>query len=163
MRRVDGRVQLAVEDLSIVAESSMLVKRRHRGEGLTASGTLELSAAVGMHPLVATEIGELGVGLEAHLTSEGFDAAVDVSMLLQTTGGGKGLPTLGAGVTPCPLVLRPDVAMQVAGVREALAAVLAGVHPVAIVNCLVLDQVRLPVESPVAFTAAVLLWRATVL
>lgn len=44
---------------------------------------LDLHPAVGVHPLVSTEIGKLGVGLVANLASKGFHAAVDVCVLLE--------------------------------------------------------------------------------
>lgn len=106
-----------------------------------------------MHPLVPTQVGELRVGLQAHLAGEWLDAAVDVRVLLQTTGRRKSLSALRARVAPGALVLRANVAVQVAGIREALSTVFAGIHPVAVMGCLVLDQIRFPVEASTAFIA----------
>ena len=44
---------------------------------------LDLHPAVCVHPLVSTQIGELGVGLVANLAPEGLNAAVDVCVLLE--------------------------------------------------------------------------------
>lgn len=41
-------------------------------------------------------------------------------VLFKARGGGEGLATLGAGVSPRPHVLRADVPLQVAGVCEHL-------------------------------------------
>lgn len=54
------------------------------------------------------------------LTDEGLDTTVNVLVLLEARGGGEGLATFGAGVSASPYVLRADVALQVAGVREHL-------------------------------------------
>ena len=56
-----------------VTEPPVLGEGRHRAEGLSALVALDLHPAVGVHPLVPTEVGELGVGLVANLTPEGFD------------------------------------------------------------------------------------------
>lgn len=45
---------------------------------------------------------------------------MNVLVLLEARGGGEGLATLGAGVSARPYVLRADVALQVARVREHL-------------------------------------------
>ena len=62
-----------------------------------------------MHPLVSAEVRELGVGLETDLTLERFHTAVDVLVLLQTTGCCKGLTTFSAGVRACPRMVTSDV------------------------------------------------------
>ena len=59
------------------------------------------------------------------LTCKGLDTAVDVLVLLEARGRGEGLAAVGAGVGPRPHVLRADVPLQVAGVREHL---LGGEH-----------------------------------
>ena len=61
----------------------MLGQAGHGAEGLAALGALYLHPAVGVHPLVPAEVGELGVTLEADLTAEGLHGAVDVRVLLQ--------------------------------------------------------------------------------
>jgi len=72
----------AVQDA--VAEPAMLAQRRRGRKRLPAVGTLDLLAAVGVHPLVSAEVRELGVGLEADFTLERLDAAVDVLVLFET-------------------------------------------------------------------------------
>lgn len=43
-----------------------------------------------------------------------------MGMLLETRGGGEGLPALGAGVTACADVLHADVALQVGRIGKYL-------------------------------------------
>lgn len=50
-----------------LTEAAMLVEGGGSAEQLPTVLTLDLGAAVSMHTLVATEVGELGVGLVAHL------------------------------------------------------------------------------------------------
>jgi hypothetical protein len=104
----------------------MLGERCDRAEGLAAFVTLDLHATVGVHPLVAAEVGELGVALEADLTAERLHRAVDVRVLLQAARGGKRFAALGTGVAAGAHVGGADVALEVAGVGEDLVAVLAG-------------------------------------
>lgn len=51
-----------------LTEAAMLIERGGSAEQLPAVLTLDLSAAVSMHTLVAAEVGELGVGFVTHLT-----------------------------------------------------------------------------------------------
>ena len=46
-----------------MAETSVLVEGCDSGKHLAAVVALELRAAVGVHPLVSTQVGELRVGL----------------------------------------------------------------------------------------------------
>ena len=118
--------------------------------------TLDLHPAVCVHSLVSTQIGELGVGLVAHLAPEGLHAAVDVCVLLEPGGGGECLATLWTGVTPGPDMRGPDVSLQVAGVSEHLVTVLAGESPELTVHHLVSEQVWPPGKSFVAVFTKVL-------
>ena len=117
---------------------------------------LDLHPAVCVHSLVPTQIGELGVGLVAHLAPEGLHAAVDVCVLLEPGGGGECLATLWTGVTPGPDMRGPDVSLQVAGVSEHLVTVLAGESPELTVHHLVSEQVWPPGKSFVAVFTKVL-------
>ena len=117
---------------------------------------LDLHPAVCVHSLVSTQIGELGVGLVAHLAPEGLHAAVDVCVLLEPGGGGECLATLWTGVTPGPDMRGPDVSLQVAGVSEHLVTVLAGESPELTVHHLVSEQVWPPGKSFVAVFTKVL-------
>lgn len=81
-----------------VAEALVLVKGDYGGERLAAGETLDLLAAVSVHPLVTAEVGELGVRLQADLALERLDALVDVLMLLQAARRGEVLPALGTRV-----------------------------------------------------------------
>lgn len=117
---------------------------------------LDLHPAVGVHPLVATQIGELSVGLVAHLAPEGLDAAVDVGVLLEAGGGGECLAALWTGVTPGPHMRGPDVPLEVAGVSEHFVAILAGEPPELTVNHLVSEQVWPPGETFVTVFTKVL-------
>ena len=83
----------------------MLAKGGNRRKRLSAVGTFDLLSAVGVHPLVPTEIGELGVRLKADLALEGLNGAVDVLMLLQTAGGREGLAAIYACVTSGAMML----------------------------------------------------------
>ena len=49
---------------------------------MAAVFTFDLLAAIGVHSLVATKIGELGVRFETDFALEWLDTAVDVLMLL---------------------------------------------------------------------------------
>lgn len=113
-----------------VAESSMFTQRRRRRKRLSTVGALDLLAAVGVHPLVAAEVRELGVGLEADLALERLDAAMDVLVLLEAARRGERLAAVRARVRPRAAdgVRRPDVTLQVAGVRERLVTRLADVR-----------------------------------
>ena len=115
--------------------------------------TLDLHPAVCVHSLVSTQIGELGVGLVAHLAPEGLHAAVDVCVLLEPGGGGECLATLWTGVTPGPDMRGPDVSLQVAGVSEHLVTVLAGESPELTVHHLVSEQVGPPGKPFIAMFA----------
>ena len=117
-----------------VTESPVLRQRRHRAEGLAALVALDLHPAVGVHPLVSAQVGELSVGFVTNLTPERFDGAVNVSVLLQSTRRGECLATLGAGVTPGAHVTRPDVPLQVARVGEHFVAILTREPPELSVN-----------------------------
>ena len=55
-------------------------------EGLSTLTTLYLLPTVSMHSLMTTQIGELRVRFQAHLTLKWLDASVNVLMLFQTTG-----------------------------------------------------------------------------
>lgn len=125
----------------------MLSERRKGCESLSTLVTLDLHAAGGMHALVTTQVGELGVCLTADLTAKGLDAAVDVRMLLESTGSGKCLPALLAGVRPGSHVLRPDVSLQIRGVGKDLATALADVATRDVVSDLMSDQVAFPAED----------------
>lgn len=100
----------------------MFAQGRRRRKSLSAVGALDLLPAVGVHPLVAAEVGELGVGLEADLALERLHAAVDVLVLLETARRGERLAAVGTrvGARAAEGVRRADVALQVAGVRERL-------------------------------------------
>ena len=117
---------------------------------------LDLHSAVGVHPLVATQIGELSVGLVAHLAPEGLHAAVDVGVLLEAGGGGECLAALRTGVTPGPHMRGPDVPLEVAGVSEHFVAILAGKPPELTVNHLVSEQVWPPGKTFVTVFTKVL-------
>ena len=66
-----------------VAEAAVLGETGDGAECLPALVALDLHAAVGVHPLVPAQVGELGVALEAHLAAERLDRAVDVGVLLE--------------------------------------------------------------------------------
>ena len=66
-----------------VAVAAMFGKRRRRGKCLLAVRAVDALATVGVHPLVSAEIRELCVSLEADVTAERLDAAVNVLMLFQ--------------------------------------------------------------------------------
>jgi hypothetical protein len=94
-----------------------------RAEGLSALVALDLHAAGGVHALVAAQVRELGVALEADLATERLDGAVDVRVLLQPGAGGERLAALGARVAAGAHVVRADVALQVARIREDLGSI----------------------------------------
>lgn len=75
-----------------------------------------------MHSLVATEVRELGVGFEADLALERFDAAVNVLVLFKAARRGERLAAVGTRVDAGAAegVRRTNVTLQVAGVRERL-------------------------------------------
>ena len=110
-----------------LAEPPMLVEGHEGGEGLAAVEALDLLAAVGVHPLVAAEIRELRVGLEADLAAERLDALVDVLVLFQSARRCKVLAALRAGVRPRGGVGRTGVVMQDARIGEDLVTLLARV------------------------------------
>lgn len=123
---------------------------------MAALVALNLHAAVGMHPLVAAQVGELGVALEADLTPEWLHRAVYVRVLFQTGAGGKGLATLRAGVTAGPYMIGPDVSLKIAGVSENLLTVLAWKASVLPMDHLMPQEVRFPGEGLGAVVTAVL-------
>jgi len=134
----------------------MLGQRGDRAEGLPAFVTLDLHAAVGVHPLVAAKVGKLRVALEADLATERLHRAVDVGVLLEAAGCGKGLATLGAGMAAGAHVGGADVALEVAGIREDLVAVLAREAAELAVEHLVAEEVGAPGEALAAVLAHVL-------
>ena len=78
-----------------------------RGDGaecLATLVTLDLHPAVDVHPLVSVQVAELSVRLVTHLAAEWFDRAVNVSVLLETTGCCKCFTTLRAGVAPATMI-----------------------------------------------------------
>jgi hypothetical protein len=105
---------------------------------------------------MATQVGELRVALEADLAAERLHRAVDVGVLLEPAGRGKGLATLGAGVAAGAHVGGADVALQIAWVCEDLVAVLAGEAAELAVDHLVPKEVGAPSEALVAVFAHVL-------
>ena len=112
--------------------------------------TFDLHPAVGVHPLVTAQVGELSVGFVAHLAPEGLDGAVDVGVLLQPAGRGERLPALRAGVAASPHMGGADVALEVARVGEHLIAVLTREPPELPVNHFVTEQVWSPGETFIA-------------
>ena len=134
----------------------MLGERGDSAECLATLVTLDLHPAVCVHSLVSTQIGELGVGLVAHLAPEGLHAAVDVGVLLEAGGGGECLAALWTGVTPGPHMRGPDVPLEVAGVSEHFVAILAGEPPELTVNHLVSEQVWPPGKTFVTVFTKVL-------
>lgn len=131
-----------------VAEPPVFVQRSHRGEQLAAGRAFQLSPAVCVHPLVATEVGELGVRLETDFADEGLDAAVDVRVLLEPAGRGEGLITLRAGMRTGSRVLGAQVPLQVAGIGKSLVAVIAEKQLVVPeVGILVFHEFRFPSEG----------------
>lgn len=66
---------------SSLTESLVFTKRGHCRESLSTVFTFDLLAAIGMHPLVATEVGELGVGLQTNFTLKWLHTAVDMLVL----------------------------------------------------------------------------------
>jgi hypothetical protein len=73
-----------------------------------------------VHAFVATQVGELGVGLVADFALERLDRRVDVGVLLEAAGRGERFAAFRARVAPCAAVLAADVALQVAWIREYL-------------------------------------------
>ena len=125
----------------------MLGQACHRAEGLAALVALDLHPARGMHPLVSAQVGELGVALEADLTPERFDRAVDVSVLFKARACGKCFATFRAGVASSPDMMCSDVSLQVAGIGENLVAVFAGESSVLSMNHFVSKQVGSPCKT----------------
>lgn len=64
-----------------------------------------------MHPLVTTQVRELGVGFEADLALERLHRRVDVRVLLETRRGREGLSALGASVAAGADVMCSDVTL----------------------------------------------------
>ena len=87
----------------------------------------EYSLAAGPHPFVTTQVRELCVSLEADLALEGLDAAVDVSVLLQSAQRRERLDAGRADVRARSRVNRPDVLLQMISAAELQVAVLARV------------------------------------
>ena len=81
---------------------------------------------------------------------------MDVGVLLEAAGRGKGLAALGTGVAAGANVRGPDVALKVARVREDLVAVLAGEPAELAVDHLVAQEVGPPGEPFAAVLAHVL-------
>lgn len=111
--------------LKSVAEPLVLRQGGRGREGLAAIGTLDLLAAVSVHPLVSAEVRELRVGLETDLALEGLDGAVNVLVLFQAARCRECLAALTARMRTGADVRRPDVTLQVARIREDFVAVLA--------------------------------------
>lgn len=87
----------------------MLRQRSNGTERLTAFVTLNLHAAGRVHALVPAQVRELRIRLEAYLAPKRLYAAVNVGVLLESAGSGKGLATFGTGVRPSSYMLGPDV------------------------------------------------------
>ena len=130
-----------------VAKATVFGQRGDGAEGLAALVTLDLHAAVGVHALVPAQVGELRVALEAHLAPERLDRAVDVGVLFESAGGGKGFAALGTGVAARAHVAGADVSLQVARVGKHFLTVLAGEPPELAVDHLVAEQVGPPGEA----------------
>lgn len=109
---------------SAFTEAFVFAQRGNCRKGLAAVLTFNLLTTVGVHSLVATEIGELGVGFETDFTLEWFDTAVDVLMLLQAARCRKGLSAFSTGVAPGSYVLGSYMALKVAWIGEDLVAIL---------------------------------------
>jgi hypothetical protein len=78
-----------------LAEAPVLAERRCGRKRLTAVGTFDLLAAVGVHPLVAAKVRKLRVGLEADFALERFHGRVNVLVLLESARRGEGFPAVG--------------------------------------------------------------------
>lgn len=61
----------------------MFEEGRLGGEDLEAPGTLGTLATVDVHAFVSAQVGELGVGLGAHLALEWLDTLVYVLVLFE--------------------------------------------------------------------------------
>ena len=81
---------------------------------------------------------------------------MDVRVLLQPAGCGKGFPTLGAGVAAGAHVRCADVSLQVAGIREDLVAVFAGKTAELAMEHLVAEKVGSPGKALATVLADVL-------
>jgi len=111
--------------LEPVAEPLVFRKGCRGGEGLAAVGALDLLTTVGVHPLVAAEVRELRVGLEADLALERLHGAVDVLVLLQSARCRECFAALAARMRTGANVRRPDMTLQVARIGEDFVAILA--------------------------------------
>jgi hypothetical protein len=60
-------------------EAAVLAQRVTRGEGLAAVLALDLLTTESVHTFMATQVGELRVGLAAYLTLEWFDAVCSIT------------------------------------------------------------------------------------
>lgn len=76
-----------------------------------------------MHAFVSAKIGELSVRLETDLALKWLNAAVNVSVLLQSGTRGERFPAFGACVTPRPNVIRTYVTLEIRRVRKNLSGV----------------------------------------
>jgi len=131
-----------------VAEASMLAQRRRGRKRLSTVGALDLLSAVGVHPLVSAEVGELRVGLEADLALERFDAAVDVLVLFEAARRGERLAAVRTRVSSAAAgaaegVRRPHVPLQVAGIGERLVARFAQIR----LLLMLIQMIRLMLQS----------------
>lgn len=98
----------------------MLGQRGDGAEALAALGALDLHATVGVHALVAAQVRELGVRLEADLALERLHRGVDVRVLLETGRGSERFAALGTRVTAGANVVGANVPLQVRRIREDL-------------------------------------------
>lgn len=87
----------------------MLGQRGDGAERLAALRTLDLHATVAVHALVAAQIRELRVRLQADLALERLDGRVDVRVLLQAGRGGERFAALRTGVTASADVMGANV------------------------------------------------------
>lgn len=92
-----------------IAEALVLGQRGDRAERLAALGALDLHATVAVHSLVAAQVRELRVRLQADLALERLDGRVDVRVLLQAGRGGERFAALRTGVTASADVMRANV------------------------------------------------------
>jgi hypothetical protein len=87
-----------------------------------------------VHSFVTTQIRELGVGLEAHLTLERLHARVYMRVLLKPRRRGERLSAFWTRMGSRAHVMGPYVPLEITGVGEDLWAVLAMVLPVLAVD-----------------------------
>lgn len=92
-----------------IAEALVLGQRGDRAERLAALGALDLHATVAVHALVAAQVRELRVRLQADLALERLDGRVDVRVLLKARRGGERFTALRTGVTASTDVMRANV------------------------------------------------------